>query len=560
MRIDTASDRTYLSAKDEYGETIFEPILVVGATGYGKGLVDEMVGEDDHNNGHIIIVIQDPKQELEFAYSMFKPEAKYHLQVLKAIGKSPGTKKVKLYHPFTFKIPREYLPKFNFFTIPIKDLGKHEWGLIAETFSENEAVSLLMKASAEITSEEGIFAFVHYIQDSIKGRTKGKKRVADWKNFGVETGSGTMKELSRITNYLRPFQEHYFLSKQNSETNLNWKEILQDQEHYHVFVTNFLDFNVDDKIIGFTTLYLLESILRNRRYLKYPVTIIAPELKVVIPFKPEGFKIYLADSFSKTLSMIRSVGRGIKFVGDTQNWGGLDKSTKDVFKTTLLGQLTGNDIEEVSKKWALSKEFKEFLRLPPKRNTFVMAESTNFQPFTFYLPSQMHKEPKYNFFEMYKRHSQKDSNTYPMVKYDELIKNMKKDFNEEQHKFKEKVKKKEAEEEIEEQKKIDEKEQKTVENTKVKEKVEKAKNTEKKSKEILEKLCWEMYNDKNISEKDRSYRKIAEKFRDVGVRTHVTAKTYVDNYAKKLKEQESKSYEEKFLEENQQSNENLPAE
>jgi hypothetical protein len=551
MRIQI-SDRSHLCSKDEYGEMIFETILVVGSTGSGKGLVDELIAEDDHNNGNLIIFIADPKQEIEAGFSMFYPEAKYHLNNLKAIGKAPGKKLVKLYHPFTFKIPKEYLPEYNFYTIPIKDLGKHEWGLIAETFSESEAVSLLMKASAEISNEDGIFAFAHYIQDAIKGKMKNRKRVADWKNFGVEAGSGTMKELSRITNYIRPFQDNFFLSKKNpnkNNTNLNWKDILTDQEHYHVFVTNFLDFNTDDKIIGFTILYLLESIIRNKQYLKCPVTIICPELKNVVPFKPTGFREFLADSFTKVLSMIRSTGRGMKFVGDTQSWGNLDKSVKDVIRTTLLGQLSGNDIEEVSKKWVLTREFKEFLRFPTKRNSFIIAESNNFQPFTFYLPSQMHKEPKYNFFEMYRKHSAKDSATYPMKNYSQLIKDMRKEFKDEEDKFKKKVNKREQEEEAEEERIAKEKETKSSESIKVNEKVEKAKETIDKSKEMLKKLCWEMFNDESIDKKERSYRKIAEKFRENGVKTHVTAKNYIDYWQNKIDEEKLKSYEDKFIEE-----------
>jgi hypothetical protein len=543
MRIET-SDKTYLSIKDEYGNIINQPILVVAKTGGGKGLCMEQLAEDYHNNNCVIIAIADPKQNCELAFQMFKPQEEYHLNNLKAIGKPPREKKVKLYHPLITTIPSEYLPNYNFYTVPIKDLGDGEWSLLAETHSESDAVSILKRASAEISNEDGFYGFADKLKKIVKGSVKSGKKVADWDNLGFEGGSGTQKDLGRIGGFLKAFETFGFLTKKNFKYNIKWEEILNDQEHYHVFVTNFIDRTKYKKIIGFVILNLIQGIIRNKKLLKKHLVILIPELKNLVPFKAQGFEEFLADIFTQAISTVRS--EGISVIADTQVIGDIDKRTRDVFKVTLLGELTGNDIDEVSKKFGITgREYKEFFRKPPKRNTFIIAESDSFQPYTFFMPSAMHKEPipeKYNFERMYKEHSRKDPETYPMKKYSEMVKEIKEEYKKEKAKYMEKDRKQREQEELEELRKQEEKESKSGEKVKVEEKIEKAKEIQDKSKEMIMKLCYEAYQEL------KSYRKVAEKFRDMGVKTHVTAKKYVDDYAKKLEQENSKSYEDEFVE------------
>ena len=464
------AQHSFLSIQDQYGNLIHQPILVVGSTGYGKGLCCSRIVEEYHRLGCVVIVLADPKHEVEYGYQMFEPEARYHKDYLRAVGIKPEKKKVKLYHPFTFNIPmKEYFPEYKFYTIPLSELGKNEWGLMAETHSESEAVSLLLKASSEITNEDGLIAFVQKIQQMIKGNVQNKKRVADWSNFGVQAGAGTMKELSKITGYLTPFKKHFFLSKNNTSHKLNWKEILNDQENYHIFGTHFLDRSKDDKTIGFIILYLLESILRNKNSLNRPLVIVIPEIKNLCPFKPDGYQKFLAFHFTKALSMIRSSGRGMTAVLDTQNWGGLDKDIKDIIKVTLLGQLSGNDLDEVGKKWIMPRDKREFLRHPPKPNSFTIAEEEYFSSYTFFMPSSMHCEPAYQFHEMCRKKG------VPLKNYRDLIKEMRNTYKEEEDKWKKKIKKQEDEETLEEERERQKKESMKDVEEKVLEKVEKIK-------------------------------------------------------------------------------------
>jgi len=150
LRVFQTGDNTYLSLKDEYGNVLNEIILIVAKTGHGKGLTAEAIIEEFHNVGYTIICLADPKKENELAYAQFLPEEPYHVRNLRIVGKRPGTKKVKLYHPFTFYIPKENLPPIQYYTISLKELGRSEWSMIAETSWDTDTIKLLLNASENI--------------------------------------------------------------------------------------------------------------------------------------------------------------------------------------------------------------------------------------------------------------------------------------------------------------------------------------------------------------------------------------------------------------------------
>ena len=189
-----SEENTYLYLKNEYGKILNEMIFVIAKTGWGKGLSTEGIAEEFHDAGYTVIVIADPKQEVEFGYAQFLPEERYHLNHLRLIGKMPQTKQVKIYHPFTFKIPKNQIPDYNFFTIPLKSLGRKEWGMIAETGWDTDTIKLLLDASKNVKNDIGLYGFLHYIQEMVQGKSSeifGKK--PDPRNFFLSATSGTIK-------------------------------------------------------------------------------------------------------------------------------------------------------------------------------------------------------------------------------------------------------------------------------------------------------------------------------------------------------------------------------
>ena len=253
MRFDNSKNKNFLSLRNKYGEIINNQILIVSKSGGGttyasKGLTMEGLAQQFHANGYTVLAIADPKNENELGYAQFKPEAPYHLKHLKMIGRTPGKIKMKMYHPFTFALDKKEIPEFNMFTIPLKELGRKEWGLLAETKWESDAVTLLLKTTEEVGENVGLYDFVHAVSDFVKSGSKEKKKRIDPKNFYLRVGSGTAKELTRISNYLQPFKKHYFLSDSKSPYKLDWKSILNDNEHYHVFTNYFMDETKDGKV------------------------------------------------------------------------------------------------------------------------------------------------------------------------------------------------------------------------------------------------------------------------------------------------------------------------
>ena len=102
-----SEENTYLYLKNEYGKILNEMIFVIAKTGWGKGLSTEGIAEEFHDAGYTVIVIADPKQEVEFGYAQFLPEERYHLNHLRLIGKMPQTKQVKIYHKGTQKLAKK---------------------------------------------------------------------------------------------------------------------------------------------------------------------------------------------------------------------------------------------------------------------------------------------------------------------------------------------------------------------------------------------------------------------------------------------------------------------
>lgn len=529
-------DNTFISPIDKYGRITNEQIVIFARSGYGKGLTSEGLVEWYHKHGYIAIIIADPKNESEYAYQMFPPQEKYHLNHLNNIAsaylgswKLPHRQNVKLYHPFTFSLPKTLIPKMNIFTIPLKSLGRSEWGLLSEVHGENETVSVLLKASEEINNEDGLYSFAHYVQDSVKGKGE-KKKKADWKNFGLEATSGTMKEVSKISNILRPFKKHFFLSKQNCEYNIDWRSILTDQKNYHVFLSNYIGRN-EEKLTDFLVLYLLENILKNKKYLKHPVLIVIPEISKLCPFKPVGHKEFLSDSIKKALKTIRSEGKGMSSILDSQVWGDVDDDLRGSSTIQIYGELGDiKDVENICKATGYKGKVKENMNKAEIPRTYLIRGvedgSVDDGGYLFFYPSAMHCEPHYNFEEMYREHNQKDPETYPMMSCREIIEKISKDFKDEEDKMKKKIQKREKElEEIENKKKLEKEnnQKENLESEKVKEELKEVKS---KTDAEMKKIIYDYY----MGLEKKSFSAVGKKFG----KDHKTIKKWLQEYSEKI--------------------------
>jgi hypothetical protein len=388
------------------------------------------------------------------------------------------------------------------------------------------------------------------LQDAVKGKSSTKKRKVDWNNFGLESSSGTFKELTKVTSALRPFKKHYFLVKQNCEYNLDWKKILTDQESYHVFCSNFIG-RKEEKVTDFLVLYLLENILKNKHILKHPILVVIPEISYLCPYRAIGHKEFLSESIKSNLKTMRSEGRGMSSLSDSQVWNDVEEDLRGSSTIQLFGQLGDpKDVENLCKALGYGKNIKEQLSKPEIDRTYLIRGVKGTSPedggYFFFYPKAMHCEPHYNFEEMYREHNRKNPEEYPMKSYKEMHNKMQQMFKDEETKLKDRIKRREKELEELEKKKEMEKEAKKTETENVEVKKEKVKQIQDKSKETLMKLCYERFNDETLDKKERTFRKIADK---LGIKSHKTVKKYIEEYPKIIEQENSKSYEDKFVEE-----------
>lgn len=537
MRVNTDGYNTYLNLKDDYGNIENQMNFIIAQSGWGKGLATAGLAETLHNEGYQVIVIADPKDESEFAYSMFKPEKAYHLEMLERMGVKPDKMSVKLYHPFTFNLPRTKIPEMNIFTLPLKDMVENEFLFIAQSEYQTETVKLLIRASRNLSDSGGLYQFIHNIQDLIKGKKKGKTYKADPNNFYLEGSAGTQKALTQISTSLKPFEQHYYLSSKNNPLNLNWKEFLSDKDSYHVFVYNYLPYDPNMMVRDFLVLQLISQIVSHshptKKLRKHPLAIILPEIGSQMPIRPEGHKKFLAKPLTKFLSTCRSIGEGgITTISDSQTYSGIDEEYANRSTVVFLGKLAGmRDLEKVVKSLGLKQDMRKRLMHPEYRNSYTLVGDETEHEVFIRFPSHMWAEPEYSFDKMYLKYFRNK-----MQSYHPIMDMMSKDLEVEKKKFKELAKKK-ADDLEEEEVKVEKKKDKKEKESQAKEK-ESINKSDEKSKE---KIIMLMGKDKEENP-DIGLRELARKYQI----NHITVKRYLETYQAQV---DDKDYEDKFLEE-----------
>ncbi|GAG04276.1 unnamed protein product, partial [marine sediment metagenome] len=253
------------------------------------------------------------------------------------------------YEPFSFNTPRYNLPKIKFFTFPLTEFERNDFGFLFETESDKEIIRLVLNNIQELNKDEGLYDLVNKIDKAISGRRVGGKRKANPKAFFTKTSEGTtIKSLTEIISYLIPFNKDYFLAGEDCPLNINWKEILNDNQHYHSFNTSFIK---DEKMRDFVILVLLNSILRNRKLSNKPICVIIPEIRKICPQKAESHKKFLAIAVKEAMTIGRSKGEGgMSFIIDSQVYNDINKKVRDTVSKTFFGELGGlSDIDVVAK-------------------------------------------------------------------------------------------------------------------------------------------------------------------------------------------------------------------
>jgi len=505
-----------------------EFVFIFARPRYGKSLVVESLIELYHKAGYTILCLSDVKDEWEFGYSMFKPEKKYHLSRLKSEGTFPSRKEVILYHPISFDIPiNKKLPKMRLYGFSLKELRRSEFSMISESAWESDTTRLLLNASNNISSKTGLWGFLHYIKENIVGKKVGKEIKHDPNLFDLPITGGTSKSLQDIASYFLPFRKNYFLIPDESKFNLNWEEILNDNKHYHIFGTSYID---DSKLKDFCVLGLLNAIIKNRKKGKKPILIYIPEIRYLVPYRPEGYKKFLAFAMKSKISIMGNMGKGgIAGVFDSQSVTDTDEDVRKSQTKTFYGELADKDVEYISKTLRWGKEqIRPLIQSDANRKsqpTFLYSGDVERGTWTPRFPSHCHAEESYEFEEIYKKYNKEEPDRYPLENYKEILDKIKKEIKDERDKIKEKIKR---EEEIKREEKKMKKKERELNKREIKKIPEKIKEKISESRKRDMKLVYEMYNDEKIPKKEKSIRKIGEK---LGIPKSTVAK-YIKEYPK----------------------------
>lgn len=425
-------NRDYISFCDDYGRVGAFQLGLFAVSGHGKGMGEEgMIEEWKRTTDGIVIILADPKDECEFGYVNFPPREKYHLNRLRMDGMTPSSYSVKLYHPFSFNIPKIYLPDINFYTFSLKDLDREDWSILSESKKDSATIRLLTRACDELKKDEGLFRFLHNIEQMSEGKKKDGKLVEDPKNFYLRKASGNAKSVVEISSLISTFKQNYFLKKDNCKNKLDWENILSDSDSYHVFLSMWLG---DLKLKEFCVLHLLNSAiieiqrLSNKGLLKKPILFVIPEIRKLCPDRPEGYKEFLSDAIGNAINTIRSVGRGISLIYDSQDWSQTDARVRNSGES-FFGKIGTNDKNLLCKALSYRKEQKETLTSLSEKDMkccFLRFEHEDDGVYRFFLPTHMHKEENYNWIEMFKKHGRK------MMSYDSLVKEMREEYKSEE--------------------------------------------------------------------------------------------------------------------------------
>lgn len=465
---------TYLSIKHKDGSIPNGFIFTYAKAGYGKTLAMESILEEYHRAGYVILCLADVKDQFELGYAMFPPQKPYHLNELKKVNKPIETHPVKLYHPISNAIPKTKLPDMTLYGFSLKKLGDEEWSMLCESEGEGDTVRILKNASYTMNDTDGLYAFLHLIEESIFGQKEGNNYIRDPKVFNLKTSIGTAKSLQDVASYFLKFQDHPFLVSEDSPFKLNWKEILNDNKHYHVFGTRWIE---DPKLKQFCILGLLSQFVRERKNTKKPVLLVIPEIRFLTPSRARGYVTFLAGGISKNLSIIRNKGKGgNSFVGDAQVWSDVDEPVRNSATSSMYGSLGGEkDIELLAKAKRLKADTIKQLQVPDVPRTYLWSGDMDIGGFKLWLPGHAHSEEEYDFFEMYKEY-------YPekMKSYGDILRQISEKNEEEKERVDGRIKKKEQRQKEEKEKRNLEKQamkENKVQDLKEQIKVEKQKKT-----------------------------------------------------------------------------------
>lgn len=419
--------------------------IICTQSGGGKSLCAEgMVESYYKSNKTIIVSLNDPKRNFETAFIGFPATEEYHINELKTQGRKPEGLPIRLWHPFSFDIPKHKLPKINFFTIPFSTIDRELLSFLFETSNDTDEIKQILNSLRDLKPSQGFLEAIYKISSDLKDEEErvGTRKIAKPKPpfYTTKVMSGTIANVADIQSAMTPFLIDYFIAPENSPINFNVEDIIRDQEHIHVFSFKWIK---DDKVALFSMMCFLKAILSASDRIKNQMVFLIEETPTLFPNKPDGFRKYITVFTSKILKLLRA--SAMMIIGTTQNLGDIDEKILDAFPKKFLGKIMSfTDTFALSKELKISRDSLELLKDVKKGRFYDLNElATNeaTRPTVMKLSTGAHAEEGMKFLAVYEKYHEMNPERYPMQDYRDLIKQMKVLLEKEQSEIEKKAEK-----------------------------------------------------------------------------------------------------------------------
>lgn len=480
--------------------------LFVGASGTQKSCGVEDIVCSEYKKGTTIIYLCDPKKIFEPAYHMFEPVEKWQIDAITKEGRKPEKIPIKIYHPFTFNLPKHKIPEMNIYTLSIKDLGDSEINFLLESFEDVISRNIILDVLSKLGDNDDLYDFFYKCGEQVsskleylKGRLKPIEQ-RDGNGFWLKNSKkGKQSDLNKIQDKFLRFKECYYLQEKNCKYNLNYKELIKDNKHIHIFSTIYI--GKDEKYEDFTTMFHYNKIVEANRDLKRPILIIMEELNNMCPrvtVKSFNYKNILAQSITIHLQK-NNRGNNISSISTIQSSSSLIREIMkgSTFTKTFMGRQSSEDLKEISIVYGVSSKIRsqcgnlhdgEYLLFGfPEVNYNTIGSDDEAPTYKFLTPTTCHAEPRFKFIDFMNKY-------YPdkIVGYADIINEMKEKLKNSDKKYEE-LSKKEREAYIKRLKELDKiKEQKQIERDNIE------KNKQSSSGDLKEKAkeeIWRLYKE-----------------------------------------------------------------
>jgi len=498
--------------------------LISGYTGSGKSVFANTLANDiaEQGNYTVIYITEKESDELANAFHMFPAKENYHVNMLKEQQQNIKTKPVKIYHPFTFKIPyKRKLAPINYFTFDIKKISRSGFNSLISSDSPL-IVDVCLDVSKKINDNATFYDFMWKLFEDIKLEEEGVSYDPDDMFIPIES-AGSKTTIKNVKLALKPFRENYMITESNCKHHLDYVKMCNDSEHVHHITTKFIS---SRKLKIFTIIETLMSIDRAIKSgkVKKQLVLVFEEIKILFGGNLEPFQLQLLDVIYKLFSRIRTKAF---VIATTQSLSDLNYKVTGLFSKKFLGRLSDNDVKSLIKYFYLRTIDQQKLRML-KIGEFVLWESGDYEDeqlsekIMIDIPPFANAEQGEDFFTEYKK-------AFPdkVVSAVNIYKEMKRKRDKaekrrtsELKEFEKKLKGKKEVKDLKKDGKLDE----------AKEKIQELKD------ETVEILMKQVYDLKEANP-DWSWSKIVRKTK--GIKHHDTAQKYYHRYKSILEQKKS---------------------